>query len=574
MGTFDTGTGSTGYASEGFGPGGGVTRIKTGGRGKSGRVIYKKGSKATKTKEEQPTEYQVGETPVKKEEQSSYPEIQRLTKKPEQIRVEVNKQQIEEMNKNINARELGTALIEGRVAKTPEGFIVAEGTPSTEYKPISPEEQAKFTAPKQVNPQETQPITTEVEFESPFPSSNPYPNSMTARKPEPTGKMQEGWAVKINKAFEEATQEFIETTNKPGNEPLILVGVPVKYAYGFANEAIGFGKSIQEIGAKAIGGANIPNLISETIYNTGEAMVEQAGRIGTDIFTGNIPALSEEAGMITAQIKIGEAINTAIRSPLRAWNENILLAEAQLKYNLETYGTTVKPKEVTPIKTDLEIIKKIQSETPSTEISVEVNKVESIQGTMAELGTGKGTTSRGIINVNYAEPEIIPVKELPPPADFYEIKVGRGKSSTENIKAPKIIDETFNENTLTTTTNRPNIKPGEIIVMGEKRIGELKSTSTPTIISTDTLRVKSLEFQKFLQELPEGKTAGMVSVDEIPRPGYKSVEVFTAQVRGMNLPKESMTIYWQQIEYVWKDIQKPREWNPGRIEDMRYRLEY
>src|SRR4030042_1858438 len=178
MGEFDTGTESKGYASEGFRPEGGVTRIQTGKKGSTGRVLYKKGQKKPATRTEPPKETQ----------QSSYENINRLTEKPkEQIKVEVNTEQVEQMNREINARELSTALIEGRVTKTPEGFTVKEET--NEYKPIPEEEAKKFTAPKQISPQETQPVTNEVKFESPFPPTNPYPTYINALQPPPKQKL-------------------------------------------------------------------------------------------------------------------------------------------------------------------------------------------------------------------------------------------------------------------------------------------------------------------------------------------------------------------------------------------------
>ena len=59
MGTFDTGTGQTGFASEGFREGGGITGIKGGKKGSPGRVFYKKGKQATRTAQEQPKDYTI-----------------------------------------------------------------------------------------------------------------------------------------------------------------------------------------------------------------------------------------------------------------------------------------------------------------------------------------------------------------------------------------------------------------------------------------------------------------------------------------------------------------------------------
>jgi len=239
---------------------------------------------------------------------------QNQEQKKEEAHIITNKEQLEEINKNINARDLSTALVEGRVIRTPEGIqVINKKTPSTppEIQPPTQKEREQFTTPRTISPQETQPATKEINFKSPFPEKKPYPNTISAAKPEPKiGKPELPWAVKVNKAIEEAQRKFMETAETPGNEPLILLTIPAKYAYGAITEARNIGSSAYEIGKEAtkrdlLGLAQLP---TDILAGTTEALAEQAGRTISAITSGNVPALSEEAGRITAIYGTSKAI--------------------------------------------------------------------------------------------------------------------------------------------------------------------------------------------------------------------------------------------------------------------------
>lgn len=324
MGTFETGTGQQGYASEGFTQEGGVTKIKTGKKDEPGRVIYKKGKNASR------------KSTKKSEQTSSYENVRELVEEPkQQINVEVNKEQVEQINKEIDSKELTRALIEGRVTKTSEGFTV-KGETKKEAQSIPPPKPEQLTAPRTISPQETQPITSEVKFDNPFPETNPYPNSMNALKPEPRQEMKRTIPQKIERAIEQGASDFMQYASSPGHEEMMLIAVPFRYGYGFVKEGIGFGKSVRQITEQAIAGENLIVLASDTLINTGEGMVEQAGRIAAAGYSGNIPALSEEAGRVTAQVKIAEATKTVLKPGVKiigkgieAWKQGIYEAAWQ-----------------------------------------------------------------------------------------------------------------------------------------------------------------------------------------------------------------------------------------------------
>lgn len=165
MGTFQTGTGSQGYASEGFRKGGGVTRIKTGGKYSKGKIIYDKNSAKKKTtpitRKEEPQNYNLttpqGENvQVTRNPASNYPAVrvaqtfradltteqaQRIAQKnPEVLRnrsyiavsgEDINRINEDFRNQDYNAPRLINEINQGRITKGENGNIIIQGTETT-----------------------------------------------------------------------------------------------------------------------------------------------------------------------------------------------------------------------------------------------------------------------------------------------------------------------------------------------------------------------------------------------------------------------------------------------------------
>jgi hypothetical protein len=175
--------------------------------------------------------------------------------------------------------------------------------------------------PRRVAPGETTPVTTKTNFQNPF-QNTPSGGEIHADQPN-QGKIKRPWAAELNFQIDLAQTKFSYAKEQPGNELLVLASVPASFVYGVYTGARDFGSGIKTMIQEQIKEPNPFNIVSQI----GSGVAEQTSRIVTDVSTGNIPGLSQEAGVIYSQAKISKGGNDLVKGAFKDFGQNLQFQE-------------------------------------------------------------------------------------------------------------------------------------------------------------------------------------------------------------------------------------------------------
>lgn len=98
--------------------------------------------------------------------------------------------------------------------------------------------------PRRASPEETMPIVDAVKFENPFPEPPDYGGQTNIY--EPSQPVKRNPAIQFYENFKKSKNDFMNLANKPGNEPLKVLALPVDAAYTLVESSVEAGKGAYE----------------------------------------------------------------------------------------------------------------------------------------------------------------------------------------------------------------------------------------------------------------------------------------------------------------------------------------
>lgn len=230
--------------------------------------------------------------------QKEYDEQRQKELEPQKIEVAVDYEAVNQYNR---------IMAEQGIKNAKEYFEAERNPEKKETIIINNQIPPSNTYPKRrINPEETTPYNPEINFKEPFPKTKTS-GTINAINPKQKDSMKKPLAKEILFQIESKQIKIQELGEKDPTYKLLTI--PERYAYGIFLGAKEFGEGIAGITREQIKNPN-PIMIGERFA---EGIGAQAGTIITDIKTGNVPGLFEEAGKIQAQTKIAKGLKTGLK---------------------------------------------------------------------------------------------------------------------------------------------------------------------------------------------------------------------------------------------------------------------